>query len=93
MVWACKLLFEHTRWTAAPSEPQSGMPQPLLPAHTTNSLSCTWRPVCARCRTGTHRSESGWQPIGPWLANPRLGTINCKQGLDRRHLPDRCRIS
>ncbi len=36
MVWACKLLFEHPRWTAAPSEPQSGMPQPLLPAFTTN---------------------------------------------------------
>lgn len=42
---------------------------------------------------GTQRTEDGWHPVGPWMNSSSMAPIHCKQGLDKRHLPDRCGMS
>lgn len=39
---------------------------------------------------GKRRTIYGWHSVGPWMDNPNLTTVLCKQGLDKRHHLDRC---
>jgi hypothetical protein len=45
------------------------------------------------CAAGMQRAEDGWHPAGAWMDDHSLAPIHCKQGLDKRHLPDRCSMN